>query len=400
MSASNADDSDDSDDSDLELIDGVTVATKLNKASILKKATDYINYLKGCRGDLQEEVDRLKMQLALGGTHTSSSESSNSSLPSTPIEETTAFTTSDLYCLDTEASSYDAISDISSMYTDFTQQKSSRLFAVLLFSGCVLYSPIVTSVTDVYEGGRVDGGAEKSVSSFPSWIMWTLILIFLTFKILQKIFRNVPRLSMPSSSPHLFTIVRNSIAIQARRALGVNAISRVLWTSKDSSAYFMSGRWISEGLNGHEDIIKSSNRARVYSTVIKNASGIIGGQGLEYTGDAWVDTILPCFADPTRIDDRVQTLANDCIIRRMTIVLLSGIGQQEDEVVKRCARILASTKKGKSVDCLIGILAMLSACKGVSRREFYVCVRKWAGSLGSEDAGVIMRLVRSGGYGC
>jgi hypothetical protein len=47
------DDSDDSDDSDLELIDGVPVATKLNKASILKKATDYIHYLQKCRTELE-----------------------------------------------------------------------------------------------------------------------------------------------------------------------------------------------------------------------------------------------------------------------------------------------------------------------------------------------------------
>ncbi|KAL1917764.1 uncharacterized protein VTP21DRAFT_3598 [Calcarisporiella thermophila] len=44
----------------VEEIDGVVAATKLNKATILRKATEYIHYLRKSNGELREEVDMLR----------------------------------------------------------------------------------------------------------------------------------------------------------------------------------------------------------------------------------------------------------------------------------------------------------------------------------------------------
>lgn len=64
-----ADDDDDDEDGE-EYLDGVAVATKLNKATILRKATEYINHLKRTSDDLRQENATLQHLLAqLPGGH-------------------------------------------------------------------------------------------------------------------------------------------------------------------------------------------------------------------------------------------------------------------------------------------------------------------------------------------
>ncbi|KAI8342578.1 hypothetical protein BC941DRAFT_413170 [Chlamydoabsidia padenii] len=64
------DDDDDIGDDGEEYLDGVAVATKLNKATILRKATEYINHLKRTGDDMKRENDSLQHLLAqLPGGH-------------------------------------------------------------------------------------------------------------------------------------------------------------------------------------------------------------------------------------------------------------------------------------------------------------------------------------------
>lgn len=64
----NDDDSDDPNSHLLPKVDGVTVATKLNKATILKKAADYIAFLQKERQRLLVEIDMLKSSGNGGGS--------------------------------------------------------------------------------------------------------------------------------------------------------------------------------------------------------------------------------------------------------------------------------------------------------------------------------------------
>ncbi|ORX60440.1 hypothetical protein DM01DRAFT_1332593 [Hesseltinella vesiculosa] len=57
---SRAEDDDDDGEDDEEFLDGVAVATKLNKATILRKATEYITHLKRSNDDLRAENDTLQ----------------------------------------------------------------------------------------------------------------------------------------------------------------------------------------------------------------------------------------------------------------------------------------------------------------------------------------------------
>jgi hypothetical protein len=64
------DDDDDIGEDGEEYLDGVAVATKLNKATILCKATEYINHLKRTGNDMKRENDALQNLLAqLPGGH-------------------------------------------------------------------------------------------------------------------------------------------------------------------------------------------------------------------------------------------------------------------------------------------------------------------------------------------
>jgi hypothetical protein len=64
------DDDDDIGDDGEEYLDGVAIATKLNKATILRKATEYINHLKRTGDDMKRENDLLQHLLAqLPGGH-------------------------------------------------------------------------------------------------------------------------------------------------------------------------------------------------------------------------------------------------------------------------------------------------------------------------------------------
>ncbi|CAO3592097.1 unnamed protein product [Absidia cylindrospora] len=66
----NDDDDDDIGEDGEEYLDGVAVATKLNKATILRKATEYINHLKRTGDDMKRENDSLQHLLAqLPGGH-------------------------------------------------------------------------------------------------------------------------------------------------------------------------------------------------------------------------------------------------------------------------------------------------------------------------------------------
>jgi hypothetical protein len=54
------DDEDDENEDGEEFLDGVAVATKLNKATILRKATEYINHLKKTGDDVRQENETLQ----------------------------------------------------------------------------------------------------------------------------------------------------------------------------------------------------------------------------------------------------------------------------------------------------------------------------------------------------
>ncbi|CAG8742761.1 2153_t:CDS:1, partial [Funneliformis mosseae] len=58
------------DDDEVSEVDGIPAATKLNKATILRKATEYINYLKNSNQKLKRENDTLRklIEALPGGT--------------------------------------------------------------------------------------------------------------------------------------------------------------------------------------------------------------------------------------------------------------------------------------------------------------------------------------------
>ncbi|KAJ3222020.1 hypothetical protein HK099_002801 [Clydaea vesicula] len=136
----------DDEDEGLELIDGVPVATKLNKATILKKATDYILFLRKGREKLNAEVCSLRSELeslkkeyfSLDGNASfkcgnisSSSSGTTSPLPQTP--------TSDIELNDLGVpSGFDLFQG--DLKGSLTNNSGTKMFTGMFFSFCLFYS--------------------------------------------------------------------------------------------------------------------------------------------------------------------------------------------------------------------------------------------------------------------
>lgn len=217
-----------SDPDEEEYIDGVAVATKLNKATILKKATDYIHHLKYTNDQLQQENVLLQqcLQRLPGGSSaftqfqaykqqqqqhnfttsfaTSSSSSSSSSSPAVSTTTTTTFMALFL-CMSfslpgSQSDNHTATNTVPSDATNSGGGLSVMRLLLLIFIGLLLLFP----------HHKHNKEHQKYIDTLPQrFLPWHLFLQVLRLVIRHLVGVDIHSTTTPQDSSWLDTWIHN-----------------------------------------------------------------------------------------------------------------------------------------------------------------------------------------------